>query len=179
MLREQRDIYLKLADEALQYTITYERGEERLAFCKIGEQVYSLRLSFSRIDGSLMKRLEGIIEGEGQILTMAVVEKRGDAKELIKAFKAEVERLCVDCDEGMVRALDALDMQIIYKWKKHIQENERMLKERYMESVSRQRKRNPKELASKLEALRREREREELADALQTIFDAFAERVKR
>lgn len=31
MLREQRDIYLKLADEALQYTITYERGEERLA----------------------------------------------------------------------------------------------------------------------------------------------------
>lgn len=171
MLREQRDIYLKLADEALQYTITYERGEERLAFCKIGEQTYSLRLSFSRIDGSLMKRLEGIIEGEGG--------KHGDVKELIKAFKAQVERLCVDCDKGMVRALDALDMQIIYKWHKHIQENERMLKERYMESISRQRERNPKELISKLEALRREKEQEKLADALQTVFDAFAERVKR
>lgn len=179
MLREQRDIYLKLADEALQYTITYERGEEKLAFCKIGEQEYSLRLSFSRIDGFLMKRLEGIIEGEGQILTMAVAEKRGDAKELIEAFKAEVERLCVDCDEGMVRALDALDMQIIYKWHKHIQEDKKMLKERYKESVLRQQKRNPKELGNKLEALRRERDQEELADALQTVFDAFVERVKR
>lgn len=179
MLREQRDIYLKLADEALQYTITYERGEEKLAFCKIGEQEYSLRLSFSRIDGFLMKRLEGIIEGEGQILTMAVAEKRGDAKELIEAFKAEVERLCVDCDEGMVRALDALDMQIIYKWKKHIQDNERMLQKRYMEAVSRQQERNPKQLASKLEALNREIKEKKLADALQTVFDSFVERVKR
>lgn len=105
MLKEQRDIYLKLADEALRNLknngITLDDFKDasylEVAYIQVGEHFYTLKMSVNCWEGLTPPALllEGLIELDEQLLIMACVgvEVKGeiDLDALIKDFKAEVE----------------------------------------------------------------------------------------
>lgn len=102
MLEEQKTIFYSLADWAVFKTVKLENLKEvrylDLAFHKVGEHYYTLRLSINYLEGVKYPEvyLEGIIEDNYEgILRMASasmsVEKDIDLRALIKEFKNVVD----------------------------------------------------------------------------------------